>query len=526
VIARRASVVVRFGDERQWLGAVLAAVRAQRTSFEIELVAADNASSDGSRAIADSFADIVIDVEDYRPGAALNDAIGSSSGGLVAVLSAHALPTDERWLQRLLAPLYDARHLAVYGAQIYPLTSRFLDKRDLDIFSDPHPREETVDSDFWNANSAFMRSAWERVPFEESVIELEDHYWTKCQLPTRDRCVRFEPDAAVYHYGHDDRNDRTFLPPHRRPDGELVDRSIRALEDPDAPWPAVMSAGLTLGSLSHLVDARRGVPAMGSHLLRHADFDVRWRMAHALGRIGAPAAVPYLIEGLHDASFYPRDESAWALARLGGAAAPHVLHAVRRLAPADVPFAALALGLSGQPVAEVRALDLLASCLGSADRDVVRDAVYFAGELAHVQRAGRLRRAVADHLAGRDDIARAAAWSLGMVMSSMERLDDVAADPIREIAREHADAGVRAEGVVALGRIARAWQSEQLLDEIVRALGDPVSRVRYAAMQTLRLAVSEGSGRGARAAAVHDEDPDFGVRFERDLLLELAGIRG
>src|SRR4051812_35054297 len=137
--ARRVSVIVRYRDEETHLGAVLAAIRAQRCSADVELVTADNASTDASRRIADRYADVSLDIDDYRPGAALNDAITASSGDVIVIVSAHAIPADDGWLETLVAPLADPGRLAVYGAQIYPLTSRFLDKRDLDIFSDPNP---------------------------------------------------------------------------------------------------------------------------------------------------------------------------------------------------------------------------------------------------------------------------------------------------------------------------------------------------------------------------------------------------
>lgn len=518
------SVVVRFCNERRWLEAVLSAVRAQRCSFGMEIVAADNASSDGSRAIAQHHADVMLDIVDYRPGAALNSAIAQSSGDIIAVLSAHALPSDRDWLEQLVAPLTDPRRLAVYGAQIYPLTSRFLDKRDLDIFSDQRPREETVDSDFWNANSAFLRTVWERVPFEESVVELEDHYWTKRQLPAAARSVRFEPTAAVYHYSHEDRNDRTFLAPARPSDDELIAHSRRVLEQPDQPWPAVMSAGLTLGSLSHLHKVRLAVPTIGRVLVEHPDFDVRWRMAHVLGRIGGAEAVPYLVTGLGDRSFYARDESAWALARLGPMAVPGVLAAIAGLAPCHVPFAALALGLSGDRSAEKRALDLLEECLRCGDRGTARDAVYFVGELADIAGVSRLLPRLIGALSAENDLARAAAWSWGMVATGAMSPTEPEADVIRDAVRGHVDANVRAEAVIAIGRVARAAQSSELINDVVRGLLDPIGRVRYATMQTLRLAAHDRSVPAANAAAAHGEDADFGVRFERNRALKLGEI--
>jgi glycosyltransferase involved in cell wall biosynthesis len=208
----RLSVIVRFRNEAGHLGAVLRAIREQQCSHQVEIVAIDNSSTDDSLEIATRYADLVMNIGEYRPGAALNHAIDSCSGEALVILSAHAVPANRSWLESLTAWTANSEVLGTYGGQLYPITSRFLDKRDLDIFSDLRPRTEVQDSDFWNANSAFLRSFWEEEQFDDTVIELEDHHWTKKLLPQGSCWVRFEPSALVYHYGHEARNDRTYLP--------------------------------------------------------------------------------------------------------------------------------------------------------------------------------------------------------------------------------------------------------------------------------------------------------------------------
>jgi hypothetical protein len=517
----RVAVVIRFRDEARWLRVVLAAVRAQRCVADVELIGADNASADGSRMIAEEYMDRVLHIEEYRPGAALNRVITATQCDTVVVLSAHALPANEHWLASLLDGLSDPGALAVYGAQVYPLSSRFLDKRDLDIFSHPRARRETVDSDFWNANAAFPRREWKRQPFEESIFELEDHHWTKCLLPSPGRFVRYAPGAAVYHYGHDTRNDRTFLPRDRPGDAVVIDGAIAALERPDEAWPAVMSAGLVLGSLSHITTVRRAVPAMGCQMRQHPDFDVRWRMAHALGRIGTPAAVPFLLDGLRDPSLYPRDEAAWSLARLGALAVPAIERTLPQMDTAILPFAALALGMSGERAAERRALALLDQSLDASEPDAVRDALYFLGEIAAVEGAGRQIGRVSQIMGNDDDdLARAAAWCWGKLAEAPGSDAALDASMPAAVASGHPDETVRAEAGIALGRLARASRSRPILTEVAGLLKtDPSGRVRYGAMQSLRLAADTGWECAAAAAAMHGPDDDFGVAFERRLAL-------
>jgi HEAT repeat protein len=518
------SLIVRFRNEARYLDAVLRAVRAQRYSGPIEVVAVDNRSNDDSRVIAERYADRVLDIDDYRPGAALNKSVDACTSDYIAVLSAHALPANEQWLGTLLAWLRDPELLGVYGAQIYPLTARFLDKRDLDIFSAARPRTELADSDFWNANSAFHRTSWEKQKFNETVIELEDHYWTKQILAQGGgQWVRYEPRALAYHYGHDQRNDRSFLPPSDLADGERIDQAIAELSDVNAPWPVAMSAGLTLGSLSRVPGIETAVDVLTKQLREHPDFDVRWRMAAALGRIGTPAAAAALVPALADPSYYPRDEAAWALARIGERGVAAIRERIAELPAAAQPFAALALGRSGTPVGQREALDVLANCLSDEDGQVRRDAVYFLGEVADAPRAADLAAGLLECLEGDDyEIARGAAWAWGKLaeITAATHMPDIS--PIIELARRHPDETARIEAVVAIGRAARAWRSSRLLDEVSRRLCDGSGRVRYGAMQSLRLSASDGAGAAVEAAAEHQDDTDFGVLFERELILEGA----
>jgi hypothetical protein len=514
------SVIVRFRNEARYLDAVLRAVRAQDIEMPVEVMAVDNSSTDNSLAIASRYADATIDSGEYRPGAALNRAIEACSGSALVVVSAHAIPADRGWLQRLTAWLPNPGVLGTYGGQLYPVTSRFLDKRDLDIFSGLRSRTEVRDSDFWNANSTFLRSHWENEHFDETVFELEDHYWTKKQLADGKHWVRFEPGALVYHYGHEARNDRTFLPPAEPSVSELIAAGIAVLDAGEESWPAVMSAGLTLGSLSHLPEVAGAVPALGRMLLDHEDFDVRWRMAGALGRIGTGRAAEFLVAGLRDPSFYVRDECAWALGRLGHVGARELVPAADTLLLETRPFAALALGLTGCESARVLAGELVGKCLRSGSAAIVRDALYFLGEIPDIPSAWELAgEVIASLVSTDDDVARAAAWCWGNLTASNAGARDLPSGDVVELARRHPLETVRFEAVVALGKAARGRRSASLADEVCGVLrGDGAGRVRYGAMQSLRLMVADGLDCRMEAQA-HDTDSDFGVLFERELIL-------
>jgi HEAT repeat protein len=519
----RLNIIVRFKDEATYLEAVLRAIREQRCLHQVEIVAIDNASTDNSAEIAARYADVLLDISEYRPGAALNQAISSCNGDALVILSAHAIPANRSWLENLTAWLPNQDVLGTYGAQLYPVTSRFLDKRDLDIFSGLRPRTETRDSDFWNANSAFLRSFWEKEQFDSSVIELEDHHWTKKLLPQGNTWVRFEPTALVYHYGHEARNDRTYLPPSPLSDEERIEAAVAVLESPDEQWPAVMSAGLTLGSLSHGPGVERAVPALGAVLLGHEDFDVRWRVAGALGRIGTPLAAHFLVQGLRDHSFYARDEAAWALARLGLVGAAELMPALGNLDAESLPFAGLALGLCGDESAALHGVEVLGNGLMSDSIPVVRDSLYFLGEIAGLPAAAGLMNAVTASLRSEDDeVSRAAAWCWGTLAARAARDDGLNEHEVVDLARHHPLETVRFEAVISLGKAAIARPPYPLSREVARALRyDGSGRVRYGSMQSIRLMIAAGFD-GIPVALAHEYDTDFGVMFERQLILGAA----
>lgn len=506
---RKVSVLIRARNEATFLEATLRAVRAQRLALPVEVVCADNGLTDGSEDIAKEWADTVITIGNYRPGTALNRLCELATGDVLVPLSAHAVPANDRWLATLVAHLGNPRVLGVYGAQHYPSTSRFLDKRDLDIFSDPRPRSEFRDSDFWNANSAFLRSTWAEQPFDEEAIELEDHLWTKRLLADAGyrRFVRFEPSAYVYHHGHPSRNDRTFLTPGKEPPSQRINSAVAVLSSPGADWPSVMMAGMTIGSLSGHVDIARAIPALAACLLEHPDFDVRWRMAGALGRTGLPEAVSPLARGLSDPSFYVRDECAWALARLGAAATPYVMSTLAGLDERFRPFAALALAVSSDPAARPLAQDVLSGLIDSDDSAVRYDALYFIGEAGSLHGQPKTLQAVVS-LTHHDDalVARAATWTWGSLAESRD--DPEGQARIRDLLTWHPSDLVRAECATALARAGGAP------DLLAPALHDGSGVVRHAVIEALR-----ADGDFSDLISHHHLDDDFGVEVERGLAL-------
>lgn len=509
------SVIVRFKNEAAFLPAVLAAARAQRVSgASVRVIGVDNGSSDDSRTIAERMCDRVLAIDDYMPGAAINLAMREEPCEFAAVLSAHTIPSSNTWLQSLLAEAQKPETLGVYGAQLYPINSRFLDKRDLDIFSTQRVRIEVRDSDFWNANSLFPRSSWDAGQFDERTFELEDHYWTKCRLDGRN-VVRFVPDALVYHYTHIARNDRVFLPPVKDTDAERIAQSVATLNDRSAEWPQTMMAALTVKSLKHEPSARLAIPLLVRHLAEHWDFDIRWRMAGTLSKLPDIGAVDALITALSDPSFYARDEAAWALAELGPFAAPRLLDRLSTVPPREWPLAALALGRTGHPDAERKAVELIDNGLRETEGSLKLNYAYAAGEVAVSCDASRLATHLNSLLDDDDGDARAVGvWAAGSLAATLRHHIDWRR--VRASAASDPDPMVRVEAVAALGKTLHHADDPAAVMSLSTATRDPNARVRYVALQSARL-LAEAQKGIVPVPEVLDEE-DHGLQFEWKML--------
>lgn len=515
----KVSIIIRMFNEAFYLRHTLDALISQNFPEDFEIIIVDNCSTDDSVMIAKKYTDRILTIEEYTPGKGLNMAIECAQGEFIAVLSAHTIPANRDWLLNLYAYTHIPCFGGVYGAQLYPINSKFLDKRDLDIFSTLHPRVEIHDTDFWNANSLFPRALWKQQPFDEQVFELEDHYWTKLLTPRGYRFY-FEPQALVYHYSHIDRIDREHLPASSDDDIIRIDNAVLDLKNPSANWPVVMRAGLTLSSLTHSTHIHQATTIIGETLLHHSDFDVRWRMAQALGKIPSAESVTYLIKALSDRSFYPQDEAAWSLARLGEISIPGLLEAIEQLSPDRSIFAALALGRSGIPTAEEKAVICILKLLDTNDVTQLCNVVYFAGEIAQAASAKHLIQPLNELLKKSDHprLRMICCWALGELGKFFEK--DVDWVKLQELAVTDQEMLTRFEAIIALGKRAATLGALVLLENIIERLKDPADRVRYGVIQSVRrfLEINPTVVIPQIESILCWQDNDNGVNFEQDLI--------
>ena len=198
--ARETSIVIRAFNEERWLPEVLRAIDAQSyTDYEIVLV--DSGSVDQTREIAQAAGARVIRVpsEDFTFGHSLNVGIEASRGRFIAILSAHAIPTDGEWLGRLVEPLREPDTPMSYGGQRGHPLSNYAESRDFERIYGPETKRFRAPHFFANnANSALRKDAWETYKFDGALTGLEDMEWAKHWVLSG-KTVAYEPRASVWH---------------------------------------------------------------------------------------------------------------------------------------------------------------------------------------------------------------------------------------------------------------------------------------------------------------------------------------
>lgn len=198
----------------------LTAVRLQDCD-DLEIIVVDNCSRDWTVEVAREFGCTVIPIEDaeFSFGRALNRGIRAARGDYVAILSAHCIPLNNKWLARMVMDFFDGSVAAVYGRQEPLPDSDPFDKRDLWTVFGLEMKVQTKDHFFHNANSMIRRSVWEQVPFDEELTGVEDRDWAKKVIGLGYKVV-YEPQASVYH----------FHGIHQAQDRSRAERVVRVIE--------------------------------------------------------------------------------------------------------------------------------------------------------------------------------------------------------------------------------------------------------------------------------------------------------
>jgi GT2 family glycosyltransferase len=199
-------VVIRTLDEAELIGRCLEALSGQRGGHELDVLVVDSGSTDATVEIAEAHGARVIHIapEDFDYSKALNLGIEEVRGDFVVLLSAHAIPLDDEWLERMTAPFSDPEVAGVASGQVaWPGAPWWEVARLHGTFGAERRVYTAGDTEamlFSNAASCIRRSVWRDMPF--TLRAAEDLDWAQRVVGAGLKVV-YEPAAEVYH-SHDE----------------------------------------------------------------------------------------------------------------------------------------------------------------------------------------------------------------------------------------------------------------------------------------------------------------------------------
>ena len=194
------SIIIRTKNEEHWIGLCLKKIKIQ--SFKnYEVIIVDNKSIDSTIEKAKSIIPDVItcNIDEFKPGKALNLGIEKSNGEYIVCLSAHCIPADENWLVNLYNEIKSDEMVAgVYGRQLPTDQTHDIDKRDMYLVFGLDKKVQHKDPFFHNANSIIKKSIWREFPFDNEEINIEDRIWGQMIIEQGYKLV-YNPTSMVYH---------------------------------------------------------------------------------------------------------------------------------------------------------------------------------------------------------------------------------------------------------------------------------------------------------------------------------------
>ena len=194
------SIIIRTKNEERWISSCLENIFRQ-TYKKFEIILVDNNSNDKTVKKAKQFnISKVVNIKKFLPGKAINMGIENSRGDYIVILSAHAIPTNNLWLENFVKAIEEDNNLAgVYGRQEPMSFSSPSDKRDMLLVFGLDRKYQIKDSFFHNANSIIRRDVWNKIPFDERVTNIEDRIWAQEVIKKKYK-ILYEPESSVYHY--------------------------------------------------------------------------------------------------------------------------------------------------------------------------------------------------------------------------------------------------------------------------------------------------------------------------------------
>ena len=198
----KVSIVFRALNEEEWFEQAILACKSQKldAGLELELILVDSGSTDATLDIAlkHDLCLVHITKSEFTFGRSLNWGCEAADGDYLVFISAHCIPSHERWLQNLVQPLVDGAASYSYGRQLGHEVSKFSETQ---LFEKYFPEFDRIPQAGYfvnNANSAIKADVWAKYRFDEECTGLEDMVLGQ-QIVNDGHKIGYVADAPVIH---------------------------------------------------------------------------------------------------------------------------------------------------------------------------------------------------------------------------------------------------------------------------------------------------------------------------------------
>ena len=202
------SVVIPVLNAEAYLDKLLAKLSSQKPVAPMEIVLVDSMSKDRTREIAAKYANVrVVPVEKFSHGGARNLGAREAKGEILVLMTQDALPQDDSWLAKLIAPFSDPKVAATYSRQVPYPGANPMERYFLFTHFPPGDsvRREQREGDlglghvfFSNVAAAIRRDLLLKFPFDEKIIMSEDQQVSR-DLLKAGHAVVYQPESVVIH---------------------------------------------------------------------------------------------------------------------------------------------------------------------------------------------------------------------------------------------------------------------------------------------------------------------------------------
>ena len=169
------SIIIRCYNEGKYLDRLLKSIKSQ-TYKNHETIIVDSESTDDTVKIIQNYDINYIKIKktDFTFGYALNVGCKLATGEIFVIISAHAYPLNQFWLEKLVKPFIDEKVAVVYGKQRGNYCNKFSEHMIFQAWF-PETNNRAENNPFCNnAHCSIRKSCWQKYLYDEKISGLED----------------------------------------------------------------------------------------------------------------------------------------------------------------------------------------------------------------------------------------------------------------------------------------------------------------------------------------------------------------